>query len=146
MDLREVIAEVNPVLRGWAQYFRTGNAANHFTYIDQYVERRLRRLVGRVREIRTHGLNGGLTLQSQTEQARPIRKRMISSSGQASGFFGVNYVIRLSPKSWLNTTSHLRCSIECESASDDTRSGHRNSTALEIRSTDLTTGYPHPLT
>ena len=43
-DLREVIAEVNPVLRGWAQYFRTGNAAAHFTYIDQYVERRLRRL------------------------------------------------------------------------------------------------------
>jgi RNA-directed DNA polymerase len=44
-DLREVIAEVNPVLRGWAQYFRTGNAADHFTCIDQYVERRLRGLL-----------------------------------------------------------------------------------------------------
>jgi RNA-directed DNA polymerase len=44
-DLRAVIAEVNPVLRGWAQYFRTGNAADHFTYIDQYVERRLRGLL-----------------------------------------------------------------------------------------------------
>jgi RNA-directed DNA polymerase len=43
-DLREVIAEVNPVLRGWAQYFRTGNAAAHFTYIDQFVEQRLRGL------------------------------------------------------------------------------------------------------
>ena len=26
-DLRRVIADLNPVLRGWAQYFRTGNAA-----------------------------------------------------------------------------------------------------------------------
>src|SRR5262249_8961782 len=43
-DLRRVIADVNPVLRGWAQYFRTGNAANHFTVLDQYVERRLRTL------------------------------------------------------------------------------------------------------
>jgi RNA-directed DNA polymerase len=43
-DLRRVIADLNPVLRGWAQYFRTGNAANHFTHLDQYVERRLRGL------------------------------------------------------------------------------------------------------
>jgi hypothetical protein len=26
-DLRRVIADLNPVLRGWGQYFRTGNAA-----------------------------------------------------------------------------------------------------------------------
>jgi group II intron reverse transcriptase/maturase len=44
-DLRTVIAELNPVLRGWGQYFRTGNAANHFTDLDQYVERRLRGLL-----------------------------------------------------------------------------------------------------
>ena len=44
-DLRMVIADVNPVLRGWAQYFRTGNAADHFTAIDQYVEQRLRGLL-----------------------------------------------------------------------------------------------------
>jgi RNA-directed DNA polymerase len=45
MDLRRVIADLNPVLRGWGQYFRTGNAANHFTDLDQYVERRLRGLL-----------------------------------------------------------------------------------------------------
>ena len=90
---------------GWGQYFRTGNAANHFERLDWYVVGRLRgllrgrvcRLVGRrlgvvrssrpwgslacaarfgirgrcmlrtevhlvsrVREIRMHGLNGGL--------------------------------------------------------------------------------------
>ena len=33
-DLRLVIADLNPVLRGWGQYFRTGNAANHFTDVD----------------------------------------------------------------------------------------------------------------
>jgi group II intron reverse transcriptase/maturase len=44
-DLRRVIADVNPVLRGWAQYFRTGNAADKFVEIDTYVEERLRGLL-----------------------------------------------------------------------------------------------------
>ena len=43
-DLRRVIADVNPVLRGWAQYFRTGNAATKFHHIDRYVEDRLHAL------------------------------------------------------------------------------------------------------
>jgi RNA-directed DNA polymerase len=43
-DVRSVIAELNPVLRGWGQYFGTGNAANHFLDVDAYVERRLRSL------------------------------------------------------------------------------------------------------
>ena len=43
-DLRSVIAELNPVLRGWGQYFQTGNAADHFTDVDDYVEKRLRSL------------------------------------------------------------------------------------------------------
>jgi group II intron reverse transcriptase/maturase len=45
MDLREVIATLNPVLRGWAQYFRSGNAATKFLQIDEYVEDRLRGLL-----------------------------------------------------------------------------------------------------
>ena len=44
-DLRVVIAEVNPVVRGWGQYFRTGNAATRFIQLDWYVEERLRRLL-----------------------------------------------------------------------------------------------------
>ncbi|MFG6442538.1 reverse transcriptase domain-containing protein, partial [Roseateles sp. LKC17W] len=43
-DLRSVIAELNPVLRGWGQYFQKGNAADHFTDVDDYVEKRLRSL------------------------------------------------------------------------------------------------------
>jgi group II intron reverse transcriptase/maturase len=37
-DLRRVIADVNAVVRGWGQYFRTGNATTQFIHIDQYVE------------------------------------------------------------------------------------------------------------
>jgi hypothetical protein len=41
VDLRLVIADVNRVIRGWGQYFRTGNAAVKFAHIDRYVEERL---------------------------------------------------------------------------------------------------------
>lgn len=43
-DVRGVIAELNPVLRGWGQYFQTGNAADHFNDVDDYVVKRLRSL------------------------------------------------------------------------------------------------------
>jgi RNA-directed DNA polymerase len=43
-DVREVIADLNPVLRGWGNYFRTGNASNQFIDIDRYVWRRLKDL------------------------------------------------------------------------------------------------------
>jgi RNA-directed DNA polymerase len=41
VDLRDVIAQINPVLRGWAGYFRTGNAAAKFNQLDSYVWQRL---------------------------------------------------------------------------------------------------------
>ena len=44
-DLRETIAKVNPVIRGWGSYFATGNAAGKFTVIDTYVWMRLRQLI-----------------------------------------------------------------------------------------------------
>jgi group II intron reverse transcriptase/maturase len=44
-DIREVIRDLNPVLRGWCNYFRTGNASDKFNQIDQYVYRRLVRLL-----------------------------------------------------------------------------------------------------
>lgn len=45
-DIREVIAVLNPILRGWGSYFRTGNASDHFNSIDSYVTVRLTRLIG----------------------------------------------------------------------------------------------------
>jgi RNA-directed DNA polymerase len=44
-DIREVIAGLNPILRGWGNYFRTGNAADKFVQIDRYVTWRLHRLL-----------------------------------------------------------------------------------------------------
>jgi RNA-directed DNA polymerase len=44
-DIRDVIAELNPVLRGWGNYFRTGNAGLRFIQIDRYVAWRLKRLL-----------------------------------------------------------------------------------------------------
>jgi RNA-directed DNA polymerase len=44
-DIREVIADLNPVLRGWGNYFRTGNAADKFRQIDRHVAWRLKRLL-----------------------------------------------------------------------------------------------------
>jgi RNA-directed DNA polymerase len=44
-DIREVIAELNPILRGWGNYFRTGNAAAKFIQIDRHVSWRLKRLL-----------------------------------------------------------------------------------------------------
>ena len=44
-DLRDTIAQLNPVLRGWGAYFRTGNAAIKFGQLDAYVTRRLQGLL-----------------------------------------------------------------------------------------------------
>jgi len=44
-DIRDVIADLNPILRGWGTYFRTGNAANKFRQVDWYVVHRLFRLM-----------------------------------------------------------------------------------------------------
>jgi RNA-directed DNA polymerase len=40
-----IIADLNPILRGWGNYFRTGNAATKFRQIDHYVVGRLRCLL-----------------------------------------------------------------------------------------------------
>jgi len=45
LDIRTVIATLNPILRGWGNYFRTGNAADKFRQVDWYVTWRLFRLM-----------------------------------------------------------------------------------------------------
>jgi RNA-directed DNA polymerase len=53
-DIREVIADLNPVLRGWGNYFRTGNAAVKFRQADDYVVQRLRSLMVKKRGRNLH--------------------------------------------------------------------------------------------
>ncbi len=44
-DIRVIIEDLNPILRGWGNYFRTGNAASKFRQVDRYVVGRLRSLL-----------------------------------------------------------------------------------------------------
>lgn len=46
-DVRVLIRALNPVLRGWGAYFRSGNAARKFNQLDGYVWRRLVRFMVR---------------------------------------------------------------------------------------------------
>jgi len=44
-DVRVLIRELNPILSGWGNYFRTGNAARKFNRVDSYVWGRLHRFM-----------------------------------------------------------------------------------------------------
>jgi len=41
-DVRVLIRDLNPILRGWGNHFRTGNASRKFNQLDEYVWDRLR--------------------------------------------------------------------------------------------------------
>jgi group II intron reverse transcriptase/maturase len=55
-DIDDVVAVLNPLLRGWGNYFRTGNASRHFQMIDRYVWMRLTRLLAKMRGWHGHKL------------------------------------------------------------------------------------------
>ena len=38
----EVIARINPILRGWVQYFAVGHSSRCFSYIRDWVEKKIR--------------------------------------------------------------------------------------------------------
>jgi group II intron reverse transcriptase/maturase len=57
-DIREVIADLNPVLRGWGNYFRTGNAGRKFIQVDTYVRSRLVKLLAKRGGQRKQKTNG----------------------------------------------------------------------------------------
>lgn len=41
--LKGVIDQINPILRGWTNYFRIGNSSRCFEYIRHWVEKKIRR-------------------------------------------------------------------------------------------------------
>lgn len=45
LELRDLIKGLNPFLRGWGNYFRTGNAADKFVQLDWHLTWRLKRLL-----------------------------------------------------------------------------------------------------
>ena len=52
-----VIDLINPKIRGWANYFRVGQAGRCFTYIKDWVEKKVRRHLMRARNRRGFGWN-----------------------------------------------------------------------------------------
>jgi len=47
---RGLIEAVNPVLRGWVNYFRSGHSSRCFSYIRDWVEKKIRRHLARARK------------------------------------------------------------------------------------------------
>ena len=45
-----VVQLINPILRGWVQYFAIGHASECFSFIKDWVEKKLRRHLGRARQ------------------------------------------------------------------------------------------------
>jgi len=48
-----VIAKINPILRGWVNYFRIGHSSSCFSKVKQWVEMKIRKHL-----IRARGRNG----------------------------------------------------------------------------------------
>ena len=100
----ELVERINPVLRGWGEYFRTGNAETKFNAVDAYAYQRLLRWLGRrggqrggVRaedwpSVRFHGmglhrLRGTVRYPAQATFVRPSvsRVREIRTHGLKGG-------------------------------------------------------------
>jgi RNA-directed DNA polymerase len=56
-SISRVIELINPILRGWANYFRIGNSARCFGYIKDWVEKKIRRHLMRARKRHGFGWN-----------------------------------------------------------------------------------------
>ena len=50
-----VIEQINPVLRGWVNYFAIGHSSRCFGYIRNWVEQKIRRHLARARQRRGFG-------------------------------------------------------------------------------------------
>jgi RNA-directed DNA polymerase len=50
-----VIPRINPILRGWVQYFAVGDASQCFSYVRDWVEKKVRRHLMRARNLRGFG-------------------------------------------------------------------------------------------
>jgi RNA-directed DNA polymerase len=53
--VRRVIALINPIVRGWVNYFQIGHSSRCFAYVRDWVEQRVRRHLMRARNRRGFG-------------------------------------------------------------------------------------------
>jgi RNA-directed DNA polymerase len=52
-----VIELINPILRGWVNYFRVGHSSRCFAYVKDWVEKKIRRHLMRARKRKGFGWN-----------------------------------------------------------------------------------------
>jgi RNA-directed DNA polymerase len=74
-DVDEVLADLNPVLKGWGNYFKTGNASKQFNQIDYYVWRCITRMLGKQRGSRGHRLAWRMAHQRRAWPMAKLRER-----------------------------------------------------------------------
>ena len=55
--VERVIEEINPILRGWVNYFRIGHSSRSFGYVKDWVEKKIRRHLMRARKRKGFGWN-----------------------------------------------------------------------------------------
>lgn len=103
-DVKEIIAALNPVLRGWGNYFRTGNADREFNRMDRFVVSSLRRWQSRrggqraarrplfswdqLRQMGLYRLMGTVKYPSQAAPRRPSVSRVLENG--THGLIGGN--------------------------------------------------------
>lgn len=92
-DVKEIIASLNPVIRGWGNYFRTANADREFNRVDWYVRARIVRWLwrrggqrsrfrsrdwsyDRLYEMGLHRLMGRVSYTAQATLRRPSVSRV----------------------------------------------------------------------
>ena len=50
LSVQAAVAQVNPILRGWVNYFRVGNSSQAFNKVKYHVERKVRRFAAKQRK------------------------------------------------------------------------------------------------
>jgi RNA-directed DNA polymerase len=83
-----VIAEINPILRGWVNYFRIGNSSRCFSMVKRWVERKIRRHMMSARQRRgmgwkrwsTQWIHGTLGVFNDYRLRRPAPRKAVPVS------------------------------------------------------------------
>ena len=83
-----VIAEINPILRGWVNYFRIGNSSRCFSMVKRWVERKIRRHMMSARQRRgmgwkrwsTQWIHGTLGVFNDYHLRRPALRKAVTVS------------------------------------------------------------------
>ena len=58
--VNRVVQMINPVLRGWVNYFAVGHSSECFGFIKHWVEKKIRRHLGRAQTERASAGSGGV--------------------------------------------------------------------------------------